>query len=102
MLSEALPNSRAPSLRGHSPASSLPRARPPPSRRRPLSRGNRLYGLPSSADFAAGRGGLLLLPDLSRPPCRRSHPPGGEPSRQPSLGDPCRLPALTRRLAPPT
>ena len=37
MLSEALPNSRAPSLHGHYPASSLLRARPPPSRRRPLS-----------------------------------------------------------------
>jgi hypothetical protein len=38
MLSEALPNSRAPSLRGHYPASPLPRARPPPSRRQPISR----------------------------------------------------------------
>ena len=54
MLSEALPNSRAPSLRGHYPASSLRRARPPPSRRQPISRGNRLYGLPCSAAFAEG------------------------------------------------
>src|SRR5436189_189501 len=35
MLSEALPNSRAPSLRGHYHASSLPRARPPPTRSHP-------------------------------------------------------------------
>src|SRR3989441_7173908 len=83
--------SRAPSLRGHYPASSLPRARPPPSRRRPLSRGNRLYGLPSSADFAAGRGGLLQLPDVSCAPCRRSHPAGEDSSRQPDCDDPCCL-----------
>jgi hypothetical protein len=38
MLAKALPNSRAPSLRGHYPASSLLRARPPPSRRQPISR----------------------------------------------------------------
>ena len=79
MLSEALPNSRAPSLRGHYPASSLPRAPPPPSRRQPLSRGHRLYGLPCSADFAAGRGGLLQwLLHVSWSPCRRSHPAGGD------------------------
>jgi hypothetical protein len=99
MLSEALPNSRAPSLRGHYPASSLPRARPPPSRRRPLSRGNRLYGLPSSADFAAGRGGLLQLPDVSCAPCRRSHPAGGDSSRQPDCDDPCCLRAQSKRSA---
>src|SRR6266849_32035 len=99
MLSEALPNSRAPSLRGHYPASSLPRARPPPSRRRPLSRGNRLYGLPSTADFAAGRGGLLQLPDASWSPCRRSHPAGGDTPRQPGCGDPCCLRAINRRSA---
>src|SRR3954468_3224565 len=69
-------NSRAPSLRGRYPASSLLRAHPPPSRLRPISRGRRLYGLPSSAAFAAGRGGLLQLLDVPLSPCRRSHPAG--------------------------
>ena len=81
----------ATSLHGHYPASSLLRARPPPSRRRPLSRANRLYGLPSSADFAAGRGGLLQLPDVSYAPCRRSHPAGGDSPRQPACDAPCSL-----------
>src|SRR5262245_18626267 len=69
-------NSRAPSLRGRYPASSLLRAPPPPSRLRPTSRGRRLYGLPGSAAFAAGRGGLLQLLDVPWSPCRRSHPAG--------------------------
>src|SRR3954466_7586354 len=69
-------NSRAPSLRGRYPASSLLRAPPPPSRLRPTSRGRRLYGLPGSAAFAAGRGGLLQLLDVPLSPCRRSHPAG--------------------------
>ena len=99
MLSEALPNSRAPWLRGHYPASSLVRARPPPSRRRPLSRGCRLYGLPGSADFAAGRGGLLHWPDVSWSPCRRSHPAGGESPRQPDCDAPCCLRAESKRSA---
>ena len=43
---------------------------------RPLPRVRRLYGLPSSADFAAGRGGLLQLLDVSLSPCRRYHPAG--------------------------
>ncbi len=76
MLPEALPNSRAPSLHGHYPASSLLRARPPPSRLRPTSRVCRLYGLPGSADFATGRGGFLQLLDMSWSPCCRSHPAG--------------------------
>src|SRR5512135_3184951 len=42
-------NSRAPSLRGHYPASPLLRAHPPPSRLRPTSRGVRLYGRACSA-----------------------------------------------------
>src|SRR5512142_337629 len=71
-----LQNSRAPSLHGHYPASSLLRAPPPPSRLRPTSRGRRLYGLPSSAAFAVGRGGLLQLLDVPLSPCRRSHPAG--------------------------
>jgi len=53
--------------------------------------GNRLYGLPRSADFAAGRGGLLPWPDVSCAPCRRSHPAGGDSSRQPDCDDPCCL-----------
>src|SRR5512135_1762726 len=71
-----LQNSRAPSLHGHYPASSLLRAPPPPSRLRPISRGRRLYGLPGSAAFAVGRGGLLQLLDVPLSPCRRSHPAG--------------------------
>jgi hypothetical protein len=37
VLLEAFPNSRAPSLRGHYPASSLLRAHPSPTRRQPTS-----------------------------------------------------------------
>jgi hypothetical protein len=83
-------NSRAPSLRGRYPASTLLRAPPPPSRLRPTSRGRRLYGLPVSAAFAAGRGGLLQLLDVPLSPCRRSHPAGA--SRRVSRCDgPCCL-----------
>ena len=71
-----VPNSRAPSLHGHYPASSLLRTPPPPSRLPPTSRCRRLYGLPCSADFATGRGGLLQLLDVSLSPCCRSHPAG--------------------------
>jgi len=99
MLPEALPNSRAPSLRGRYPASSLLRARPPPSRRQPISRGHRLYGLPCSADFAAGRGGLLHWSAVSWSPCRRSHPAGGESPRQPDCDAPCCLRADKTRSA---
>src|SRR3954449_9213520 len=76
MSVKELQDSRAPSLRGRYPASTLLRAPPPPSRLRPTSRGRRLYGLPVSAAFAAGRGGLLQLLDVPLPPCRRSHPAG--------------------------
>ena len=76
VLTEELQNSRAPSLHGHYPASSLPRAHPPPSRLRPTSRGPRLYGLPCSGDFSPGRGGLLQLLDTSLSPCCRYHPAG--------------------------
>jgi hypothetical protein len=99
MLSEALPNSRAPSLRGHYPASSLFRARPPPSRRRPLSRERRLYGLPGSADFATGRGGFRHWPDVSWSPCHRSHPAGRASPRQPDCDVPCCLRAKSKRSA---
>ena len=47
-------NSRAPSLHGHYPASSLFRTRPPPSRLRSTSRFSRLYDLPCSGDFSSG------------------------------------------------
>src|SRR3954451_12286875 len=69
-----LQNSGAPSLRGRYPASTLLRAPPPPSRLRPTSRGRRLYGLPVSADFAAGQGGVLQVLDVALSPCRRPHP----------------------------
>src|SRR4051794_11359162 len=75
VLVKELQDSRAPSLRGRYTASTLLRAPPPPSRLRPTSRGRRLYGLPSSAALAAGRGGLLQLLDVPLSPCRRSHPP---------------------------
>src|SRR5206468_484852 len=48
--SEELQNSRVPSLHGSYPASSLLRTRPPPSRRRTISRGHRLYIRPDSTD----------------------------------------------------
>src|SRR6185312_15856668 len=67
-------NGRAPSLRGRYSASALLRARPPPSRLRPISRVRRLYGLPGSGDFAPGRGGLLQLLSMSLSPCCRFHP----------------------------
>src|SRR6516225_5122259 len=76
VLVKELQNSRAPSLRGRYPASTLLQAPPPPSRLRPISRGRRLYGLPVSAAFAAGRGGLLQWLDVPWSPCRRSHPAG--------------------------
>jgi hypothetical protein len=60
---------KAPSLHRHYPASSLLRASPPPSRLRSLSRFGRLYELPCSADFPAGRGRLLQLLSMSLPPC---------------------------------
>ncbi len=41
-----------------------------------LPGGYRLYGLPCSADFAAGRGGLLQLRDASLSPCCHFHPAG--------------------------
>src|SRR3954462_739233 len=71
---KGLQDSRAPSLRGRYPASTLLRAPPPPSRLRPTSRGRRLYGLPCSGDFSAGRGGFLQLLSMSLSPCCRFHP----------------------------
>ena len=92
-------NSRAPSLHGRYPASSLLRARPPPSRRWPTSRVRRLYGQPDSADFAAGRGGLLQLRDASWSPCCRSQPRRTGPPRQPDCGGPCCLRGVIDRSA---
>ena len=69
-------SSRVPWLQRHYPPSLLLRTRPSPSRLRPLSRGHRLYGLPCSAAFAVGRGGLLQLLDMSLSSCRRYHPAG--------------------------
>src|SRR5260370_34641504 len=85
VLVAASPNSRAPSLHGRYPASSLLRTRPPPSRLQPTSRVCRLYGLPDSAAFAAAGGGRLHLLDVaSSPRCRSPPARGGRLSRQPS------------------
>ena len=67
-------SSRAPSLPGNYPASSLLRARPPPSRLRSTSRLSRLYDLPGSDDFSSGRGGFLQLLSMSLSPRWRFHP----------------------------
>src|SRR5271154_3961968 len=67
-------NTRAPSLHGRSPASSLLRTHPSPSRLRSTSRLSRLYDLPCSDDFSSGRGGLLQLLGMSLSPCCRFHP----------------------------
>ena len=100
MSPEVLRTSRAPSLHGHYPASSLLRAHPPPSRRPPVSQWSWLSGRPSSADFAAGRGGLLQLLVVSWSPCCRSHPAGGIPPRQPDC-EGTLLPSPSRhRLGP--
>ena len=84
-------DSRVPSLHGHYPVSSLLRTRPPPSRRRTISRVPRLYARPDSADFAAGRGGFLQLLDAPVSPCCRSKPRRSAPPRQPDCDGPCGL-----------
>jgi hypothetical protein len=71
-------DSRVPLLGGHYSASLLLRTLPPPSPLRPTSRVHRLYGLPCSAAFAAGGGGLLQLLGASLSPCCRYHPAGVE------------------------
>src|SRR6516164_10908746 len=84
-------NGRAPSLHRHYSASSLLRARPPPSRLQPFSRCYQLYDLPCSGDFSPGRGGLLQFPSVSLSPCRRFHPAEvGMPHRS-DFGTPCCL-----------
>src|ERR1700722_16399617 len=67
-------NSRAPSLHGRYPASTLLRTHPSPSRLRSTSRLSRLYDRPCSGDFAPGRGGFLQLLGMSLSPCCRFHP----------------------------
>src|SRR5262249_685020 len=84
-------DSRAPSLRGHYPVSSLLRASPPPSRRRPISRCYRLYGLPSFRPFGSGRGGLLQLLGGSWSSCRREPPRRSSSPRQSACDEPCSL-----------
>ena len=67
---------RVPSLHRHSPASSLLRTPPPPSRLRLISRWTGSTASLASADVAAGRGGFLPLLRVSLSPCCRSHPAG--------------------------
>ena len=73
-------NSRAPSLHGRYPTSSLLRARPPPSRLRSTSRFSRLYDLPCSSDFSSGTREAspttryVLVTVLSLPPRRGEQP----------------------------
>src|SRR5262245_62016870 len=76
-VGRAVIHRRVPLLRSHYTASSLLRTPPPPSLLRPISRITRLYGLPCSAGFPTGRGGLLHLLGVSSSPCCRSHPAGG-------------------------
>ena len=78
MWAEERTDSRVPLLGGHYSASSLLRTPPPPSPLRPTSRVHRLYGLPCSAAFATGGGGLLQLLGASLSPCCRYHPAGVE------------------------
>jgi hypothetical protein len=66
--------SKAPLLRGHYPASPLLRASPPPFRLQSISRLHRLYDLPCSADFPAGRRRFHQLPGMPLSPCCPYHP----------------------------
>ena len=84
-------NSRAPSLHGRYPASTLLRTHPSPSRLRSTSRLSRLYDLPCSDDFSSGRGGLLQLLGMSLSPCCRFHPAEVLEPRQSDFGSPCCL-----------
>ncbi len=73
---QGIANSKAPSLSGRCPASSLLRAYPPPFRRWPISRCFRLYSPPCSTDFSVGRGRFLQLLDMPLSPCCPYHPAG--------------------------
>src|SRR5262249_48845339 len=84
-------NSRAPSLHGRYSASSLLRARPPPTRLRSISRFSRLYDLPCSDDFAPGRGGLRQLLGVPLSPCYRFPPAKVGLPRRSDFGTPCCL-----------
>ena len=84
-------NSRAPSLHGRYPASTLLRTHPSPSRLRSTSRLSRLYDRPCSGDFAPGRGGLLQLLGMSLPPCCRFHPAEVKKPHRSDFGSPCCL-----------
>jgi len=75
-VAKGVASSQAPSLHGRCPTSSLLRAYPPPSRRQPISRCFRLYGLPCSIDFSMGRGRFLQLLDMPLSPCCPYHPAG--------------------------
>jgi hypothetical protein len=78
---------------------------PPPhgARSAPLtrmqSRGALRLRRVSRVAFAAGRGGLLQLLDVSGSPCCRSHPAGVVPPRQPDCDGPCCLRTLGTRSA---
>src|SRR5262249_5772530 len=84
-------NSRAPSLHGRYPTSSLLRTRPPPSRLRSTSRFSRLYDLPCSGDFSSGTREAspttryVLVTVLSLPPRQGEMPPRSD------FGTPCCL-----------
>src|SRR5262249_12430950 len=84
-------NSRAPSLHGRYPTSSLLRTHPPPSRLRSTSRFGRLYDLPCSGDFAPGRGGLRQFLGMSLSPCSRFHTAVVGLPRRSAFGIPCWL-----------
>src|SRR2546425_10269464 len=81
-------SSRASSLHGRYPASSLLQAHPSPSRLRPAFRRQQLTDLPCSADFSAGRGGLFPLLRGSFPPGPRYHPARVFPRPPPSATGP--------------
>src|SRR5260370_28780151 len=81
-------NSRAPSLYGRYPASTLLRTHPSPSRLRSTSRLSRLYDLSCSRDFSPGRGGLLQLLGMSLPPCCRFHPAEVKEPHRSDFGSP--------------
>ena len=84
-------NSRAPSLHGRYPASTLLRTHPSPSRLRSTSRLSRLYDRPCSDDFSSGRGGLLQLLGMSLSPCCRFHPAEVLEPHRSDFGSPCCL-----------
>src|SRR6202044_615240 len=81
-------NSRAPSLHGSYPASTLLRTHPSPSSLRSTSRLSRLYDRPCSGDFAPGRGGLLQLLGMSLPPCCRFPPAEVKEPHRSDFGSP--------------